>query len=185
MPRHRIFGNVVLTFLTKVASGYWHLVDPQNGYTAVRTDVLRRLPLDKIAKRYEFENDLLIWLNILDVRALDVPDTSRLPRRGVEHPAGQSRLSAAAAALLRLLAAGVAQVRAVVVLADRTAAVHRFGAGAVRGCWSGLWVLAHTLGPQTASAGTVLLAVTPFLVGHADAHPGTRARHPGHAGLIN
>ena len=41
MPRHRVFGNVVLSFMTKVASGYWNLFDPQNGYTAIRQDASR------------------------------------------------------------------------------------------------------------------------------------------------
>ncbi|MDR1187878.1 MAG: glycosyltransferase family 2 protein, partial [Bifidobacteriaceae bacterium] len=72
MPKHRIFGNMILTILTKAASGYWNLVDPQNGYTACTTEALRRLPLSKVHRRYDFENDLLIWLNIADVRARDV-----------------------------------------------------------------------------------------------------------------
>jgi glycosyltransferase involved in cell wall biosynthesis len=73
MPAYRIFGNIVLTFLTKASSGYWNLVDPQNGYTAITKEAIARIPLDKVAKRYEFENDLLIWLNIADVRSIDVP----------------------------------------------------------------------------------------------------------------
>jgi glycosyltransferase involved in cell wall biosynthesis len=73
MPKHRVFGNIVLSFMTKLASGYWHLFDPQNGYTAVRTEVLKRLPLDQVARRYSFENDLLIHLNIQQVSAVDVP----------------------------------------------------------------------------------------------------------------
>jgi glycosyltransferase involved in cell wall biosynthesis len=73
MPRHRIWGNVILGFATKLASGYWHLFDPQNGYTAIRRTVLERLPLGQIALGYPFENDLLIHLNILNVRAKDVP----------------------------------------------------------------------------------------------------------------
>jgi glycosyltransferase involved in cell wall biosynthesis len=73
MPGYRVFGNIVLSFMTKLASGYWHLFDPQNGYTAVRTEVLRRIPLDVVSKRYSFENDLLIHLNILQVPATDVP----------------------------------------------------------------------------------------------------------------
>ncbi len=72
-PEHRIFGNIVLSFMTKLASGYWNLFDPQNGYTAIRTEVLRRVPLDRVARRYSFENDLLIHLNILQVSAVDVP----------------------------------------------------------------------------------------------------------------
>lgn len=77
MPRHRIVGSMVLTFLNKASSGYWHLVDPQNGYTAVTREALDLVPLDKVSKRYEFENDLLIWLNIAGVRALDVPIPAR------------------------------------------------------------------------------------------------------------
>lgn len=73
MPAHRVFGNIVLTFLTKASSGYWNLVDPQNGYTAVTRESLQRVPLGQVAERYEFENDLLIWLNIANVRAIDVP----------------------------------------------------------------------------------------------------------------
>lgn len=72
MPRYRIVGNMVLTFLNKAASGYWNLVDPQNGYTAVTREALELVPLDRVSKRYEFENDLLIWLNIAGVRAKDV-----------------------------------------------------------------------------------------------------------------
>lgn len=73
MPRHRVFGNIALSFLTKLASGYWNLFDPQNGYTAMRAEVVRRVPLERIAQRYSFENDLLIHLNILQVSAVDVP----------------------------------------------------------------------------------------------------------------
>jgi len=73
MPGYRVFGNLMLSFLTKLASGYWHIFDPQNGYTAIRAEVLRRLPLNKVAQRYSFENDLLIHLNILGVPIVDVP----------------------------------------------------------------------------------------------------------------
>ncbi len=73
MPGHRVFGNIVLSFMTKLASGYWNLFDPQNGYTAVRVEALRRVPLERVARRYSFENDLLIHLNILQVPAVDVP----------------------------------------------------------------------------------------------------------------
>lgn len=73
MPKLRLFGNFVLTFLTKLASGYWNVFDPQNGYVAVPAAVLRRLDLDRIARRYFFENDMLINLNIFNFRVMDVP----------------------------------------------------------------------------------------------------------------
>jgi glycosyltransferase involved in cell wall biosynthesis len=73
MPLERIVGNVVLTFLTKLASGYWHVFDPQNGYTAVRATALRVLPLDRLHPRFFFENDMLVRLNLHDFRVVDVP----------------------------------------------------------------------------------------------------------------
>jgi glycosyltransferase involved in cell wall biosynthesis len=73
MPSHRVFGNIVLSVMTKFSSGYYHLFDPQNGYTALHRDALSRLDLDAIAKDYSFENSLLIHLNVLRVRARDVP----------------------------------------------------------------------------------------------------------------
>lgn len=72
MPSSRIFGNIVLTFLTKAASGYWHIFDPQNGYTAIRGDVVASLGLEKVAHRFFFENDMLVRLNIQNYRVADV-----------------------------------------------------------------------------------------------------------------
>jgi hypothetical protein len=77
MPRARLGGNIALTFLTKFASGYWHVLDPQNGFVAIRGDVLRRLPLARLARGYFFENDMLIRLNALEARVEDVPMPSR------------------------------------------------------------------------------------------------------------
>ena len=77
MPRVRLGGNVGLTFLTKLASGYWHVLDPQNGFVAIRADVLRRLPLDRLSRGYFFENDMLIRLNCVEARVADVSLPSR------------------------------------------------------------------------------------------------------------
>ena len=73
MPRRRIFGNVVLSFLSKLSSGYWDIFDPTNGYVAVHRDIFTRLPLDKISKRYFFESDILFWLNISRAVVIDIP----------------------------------------------------------------------------------------------------------------
>ncbi|MBB1472870.1 glycosyltransferase family 2 protein [Luteimonas sp. MC1782] len=73
MPPLRIFGNAVLSFMAKLSTGYWDLFDPTNGYTAIHADVARRLPFDRISKRYFFETDLLFRLNTLRAVAVDVP----------------------------------------------------------------------------------------------------------------
>jgi dolichol-phosphate mannosyltransferase len=72
MPRTRWFGSVALSFLTKVASGYWHVFDPQCGFTAITAPTLARLKLEGIARDYFFENDMLIRLNVIDARVVDV-----------------------------------------------------------------------------------------------------------------
>jgi dolichol-phosphate mannosyltransferase len=64
MPRLRILGNAGLSLFSKLSSGYWNIADPTNGFTAVHGDVLKKIPLDKIAKDYFFECDLLFHLRI-------------------------------------------------------------------------------------------------------------------------
>ena len=73
IPRHRYLGNAVLSLLTKVASGYWHVADSQSGYTAITVAALRMLQLDRLYKRYGFPNHLLVELNNYDFRVRDVP----------------------------------------------------------------------------------------------------------------
>jgi glycosyltransferase involved in cell wall biosynthesis len=73
IPRSRYVGNAVLSLLTKIASGYWHVADSQSGYTAISLPVLRQLDLDRIYARYGFPNDLLVHLNVWNARVRDVP----------------------------------------------------------------------------------------------------------------
>jgi glycosyltransferase involved in cell wall biosynthesis len=73
IPRHRYLGNAVLSFLTKVASGYWHVADSQSGYTAVTAEALSILQLHRLYPRYGFPNHLLVELNNYDFRVRDVP----------------------------------------------------------------------------------------------------------------
>ncbi|MFC2154745.1 glycosyltransferase family 2 protein [Candidatus Altiarchaeota archaeon] len=74
-PRFRFFGNAILTLLTKVASGYWEVMDPQNGYTAISKNALETLGLDGIYPRYGYCNDLLVRLNVFGFRVKDVSTT--------------------------------------------------------------------------------------------------------------
>jgi glycosyltransferase involved in cell wall biosynthesis len=73
IPRTRYLGNAVLSLLTKIASGYWHVADSQAGYTAISLAALERLHLDELYPRYGFPNDLLVHLNVQDARVRDVP----------------------------------------------------------------------------------------------------------------
>jgi glycosyltransferase involved in cell wall biosynthesis len=73
MPRHRYLGNAVLSMLTKIASGYWHVADSQSGYTAISRKTLEQLDLDRIYRRYGFPNDMLVHLNVWSARVRDIP----------------------------------------------------------------------------------------------------------------
>jgi dolichol-phosphate mannosyltransferase len=73
MPPVRLFGNAALSFLTKLSCGYWSSMDPTNGYTAIHTAVLRKLPLEKLERRYFFETDMLFHLNTIRAVVHDVP----------------------------------------------------------------------------------------------------------------
>jgi dolichol-phosphate mannosyltransferase len=73
MPVLRLVGNAGLSFLAKLSTGYWHLFDPTNGYTAIHARVARELPLDKLSPRYFFESDVLFRLNTLRAVVAEVP----------------------------------------------------------------------------------------------------------------
>jgi glycosyltransferase involved in cell wall biosynthesis len=77
MPKWRFFGNIGLTFLTKMASGYWNMLDPVNGFVAARAETLMSMDLAAVSSRYFFETDMLIRLNILEARVVDVPLPAR------------------------------------------------------------------------------------------------------------
>ncbi|WP_436927192.1 glycosyltransferase family 2 protein [Halosimplex amylolyticum] len=73
MPRFRYVGNVVLTYLTRIASGYWEIGDPQNGYTAISSEAIEAADVDDMYEFYGYCNDLLVKLNVADMRVVDVP----------------------------------------------------------------------------------------------------------------
>jgi glycosyltransferase involved in cell wall biosynthesis len=73
IPRYRYLGNAILSFFTKIASGYWQVADSQSGYTAVSLETLRLLDLDRLYARYGFPNDVLVHLNVWNRRVRDYP----------------------------------------------------------------------------------------------------------------
>ena len=73
MPRTRYLGNAILSLLTKIASGYWHVADSQTGYTAITRPLLAQLDLDRVYPGYGFPNDLLVHLNVWNARVRDFP----------------------------------------------------------------------------------------------------------------
>ncbi len=73
MPLFRLIGNSALSFLTKFSTGYWHLMDPTNGFTAIHRKALENINLHQLEKRFFFESDMLFHLNLARAVVLDVP----------------------------------------------------------------------------------------------------------------
>lgn len=73
MPRVRLIGNSFLSLINKIVNGYWNVVDPTNGFTAIHVDALSLIPFHKIDNRYFFESDMLFRLSVLRAVVKDVP----------------------------------------------------------------------------------------------------------------
>jgi dolichol-phosphate mannosyltransferase len=73
MPKLRLIGNSLLSFISKMSSGYWNIMDPTNGFTAISKDALQLLPLNKISRRYFFESDMLFRLNTIRAVVKEIP----------------------------------------------------------------------------------------------------------------
>jgi glycosyltransferase involved in cell wall biosynthesis len=164
MPNYRIFGNVVLSFMTKLSSGYWNLFDPQNGYTAVSAAVLKRLNLDRISATYEFQNDLLINLNILDVRACDVS----VPAIYGDEVSG-IKLRKVVPAIARLLFKGFwKRLIWKYVFRSFSPIALFFFTGIFMVLWGiffGIYVLAQRYPYPGAPTATVMISFVPFMIG--------------------
>ena len=165
MPPIRLFGNAALSFINKLSTGYWSIMDPTNGYTAIHTSVLREMPLHKLEKRYFFETDMLYHLNTIRAVVHDVPMdavyadeesslkvSKVLPEFMVKH-VNRFFKRYVYLYLLRDFNIGSLYSLLGVVLC---------GLGVVFGGWA--WLRSLTTG-QPATSGTVMLAALPLIIG--------------------
>lgn len=76
IPRSRMLGNIALSFLTKLSTGYWDLFDPVNGFTAIHAAVANELELNKLNDRYFFESDILFRMAIVRGKVVEIPMVS-------------------------------------------------------------------------------------------------------------
>jgi glycosyltransferase involved in cell wall biosynthesis len=164
MPRYRIFGNVVLTFLTKLATGYWDIFDPQNGYTAMGGPAERAIAWDDVARDYSFENDVLAHLGLDDRRVKDV----NIPAVYGEE-VSDIKLGKVIPDLLRTLRRAFWRriFTKYVVESFSPVALFGFSAGALL-LWAflfGAWVIGQKILGTTPTTATVMLVVLPFLMG--------------------
>ncbi|MDX9823051.1 MAG: glycosyltransferase family 2 protein [Syntrophales bacterium] len=165
MPGIRLAGNVLLTFLTKFASGCWNVFDPQNGYVLITRKMLKRLDLKRLDRGYFFENSMLIHLNIMRAKIAEI----YLPARyGKE--ASSMRLSQIAATFpAKLLQGYLYRIYHKYVFRSLSpfAILLIFGFLAMLWgiVWGGIaWWQSYATG-IAAPTGTVMLALLPLLLG--------------------
>jgi len=165
MPLPRRLGNIALSFFTKVASGYWNVYDPQNGYLAIRREVLERLDLASLDPTYFFENSMLVQLNIVSARVAEVP----MPARYGNRDTCMNLVKIVLVFPWKLLRAGLTRLRLkyfgmdfspIAVLLTTGSAL--FAGGFIFGAYE--WIKNALAGVPT-SAGTVMLAALPTLLG--------------------
>ena len=165
MPKLRLFGNAGLSFLTKLSSGYWNIFDPTNGYTAIHRVALEMLPLDKIDRRFFFESDMLFRLNIAGAVVVDVPIRASYGDEQSNLRVGQVLMPF----LLKNLRNFLKRLFYRYYLRDLNIGSLELLVGIASLLFGGLfgvseWISATTQG-VTASAGTVMLAGLPILMG--------------------
>jgi glycosyltransferase involved in cell wall biosynthesis len=165
MPAGRLVGNAALSLLCKLSTGYWNIVDPNNGYTAVHANVLRLLPLHKISKRFFFESDMLFWLNTVRALVIDAPmnaayggETSNLsPARQIV-PFLRGHLVNCGRRFLYAYLLRDFNLASVLTLIGMPLILAGASFGAVK------WVHSIRTG-ELATAGTVMVAALPVIVG--------------------
>lgn len=165
MPAVRLLGNGLLSFLTKLSSGYWNVFDPTNGYLAIAGEVFDELPLDRLDRRYFFETDLLCQLGLLRAVVTDIPMRATYGRES----SGLSPLRVSAPFLFRHAARFLRRVFISYFLRDFSAGslyllvgLPSLLFGLVFGIWQWTTLSAADL---EATAGTVMLAALPVILG--------------------
>lgn len=165
MPKARLLGNAMLSIFVKFASGYWNLLDPTNGFVAFSGDTLRQLDLDALADSYFFEISVLGQLGIkqLTIAEVEMPTI---------YGAEQSSLSIRRVLLEfppKLLAIFVKRVALQYFLFDiNLGSLYLFFGSLITmlGVSMAIWEwFASLLTHHVRTAGTVMLAVLPLLIG--------------------
>ena len=164
MPPVRVFGNAALSFAAKVSTGYWNVFDPTNGFTAIESSVARRVMEKSVSQRFFFETDLLYHLGTLRAVVRDVPmparygdEVSNIRISAIIGPFAGKHLTNF---LQRILGQYFVRDFNVATL-EMLAGLFLFGFGMIYGLH---WLAVRDV-HQAASAGVVMMAALPVLIG--------------------
>jgi dolichol-phosphate mannosyltransferase len=165
MPLIRLFGNAVLSFMTKLSSGYWNNFDPTNGYTAIQASLILHLSPEKISNDYFFESDMLFRLNLLQAKVVDIPMSAKYSNES----SNLKVLKIIPLFFYKNIQNLIKRVFYNYFLRDFSAASIELISGSalsIFGFIFGAWEwYAHSQAGEIASTGTVMVAVLPLVIG--------------------
>lgn len=165
MPLVRLVGNSLLSLVNKMASGYWDVMDPTNGFTALHASVCRALPLEKISRDYFFESDMLFRLATLRAVVVDVPMPAQYGSEKSNLRVGRAAATFPGRFLLRTLK----RYFYCYFLRDFNAGTAQFVIGSLLALGGAIFGGVHWLQSiETgipATSGTIMLAALPVLLG--------------------
>ena len=165
MPSLRLFGNLILSFASKMSSGYWKIFDPTNGFTAIHGKIAQELPLDRLHKGYFFESDMLYQLNLSRAVVCDVP---------IQAIYGNEKSSLKISKILLLFSAQhiknfIRRIAYNYFLHDFSIASIELVIGlifiAFGSIFGGVEWYKSSISEVTATAGTVIIAALPLMIG--------------------
>jgi dolichol-phosphate mannosyltransferase len=165
MPLIRRIGNLGMSFLVKLASGYWNIFDPTNGYTALHREAYRLLNKEQIARDYFFETSMLIQLRRIQAMVKDVP----IPAKYGNEESNLSPIKSFFTFTPRLVKYTIQRIIFQYFLYDFTAVSVYLLVGIPSlffgFIWGSIkWYQSHLTG-IVASTGTTLIAVLPIITG--------------------
>lgn len=164
MPTVRVLGNAALSFAAKVSTGYWNIFDPTNGYTALEANVARLVMEKRVSRRFFFETDLLYHLGTLRAVVRDVP----MPARYADEVSNIRIQAIVGPFALKHLRNFAQRVMGQYFVRDFNAASVELLFGllfSLFGVGYALSYMANRVPGQAASAGVVMLAALPVILG--------------------
>jgi len=164
MPTVRVLGNAMLSFAAKLSTGYWNIFDPTNGYTAMEANVARLVMQKRVSRRFFFETDLLYHLGTLRAVVRDVP----MPARYADEVSNIRIGQIVGPFALKHLRNFAQRVVGQYFVRDFNAASLELVFGLFSllfGIGYAMSYLANRVPDQAASAGVVMLAALPVILG--------------------
>ena len=165
MPYIRRIGNLGLSFLTKVASGYWNIFDPTNGFTAIGANALKSLNFERLSKRYFFETSMLLELGLQRMVVKDI----YIPAIYGDERSKLSTLKALFEFPPKLFLGMLRRIIFLYFIRDLTAVSIFSIAGIVSVIFGSVWGIYHwwrsSVSGVDASTGTVMIAILPLILG--------------------